>query len=125
VSEDGDEALMSEGLRPVGEADDHDSRAEANEREREAIRYMAARSRASDDNEPLTLVGAVIGDLYVSDRVRPGKRSLYVVRDAKTGKDCYLRGYELVRKARETVRNGGVVVMPRVPWQDEGAEASA
>lgn len=79
--------------------------------------------RERDDNDALTLVGAVVGDYYIKDRIKPGKRWRYVAHNTRTGKDMFLQGYELVRQVRQTVRNGGVVIMPSTPWinEEEGA----
>ena len=78
--------------------------------------------QGQSDREALSLVGAVIGDFRIDARVRPGKRWRYVARNHRTGETRYLRGYELVRAARMTVRNGGAVVMPNGPWRNEEDE---
>lgn len=72
-----------------------------------------------DDKEALTLVGAVVGDFYIKDRIKPGKRWRYVAHNTRTGRDVFFRGHELVRQVRQTVRNGGVVIMPNEPWRTE------
>lgn len=64
-------------------------------------------------------MGAVIGDLQVIDRIKPGKRWRYVTLDTSTGEKLYLRGYELVGRIREAVRQGEVVVMPNEPWKEK------
>jgi hypothetical protein len=75
------------------------------------------------DDEAKTLVGAVIGDWHVEDRIRPGKRWRYVLRNGRTGRAIYLQGYELVRQVRATVKNGGTVTMPAEPWRSEDGAA--
>ena len=79
----------------------------------------ADKARERDDNAALSLVGAVVGDFYVKDRIKPGKRWRYVAHNTKNGRDVFLQGYELVRAVRQTVTNGGVVIMPSAPWRDE------
>lgn len=79
----------------------------------------ADKARDRDDNAALSLVGAVVGDFYIKDRIKPGKRWRYVARNTRTGRDVFLQGYELVRAVRQTISNGGVVVMPSTPWRDE------
>lgn len=69
-----------------------------------------------------SLVGAVIGDLYVKDRTRPGKRWLYVVNDTGTGRDHYLRGHEVVRLVREAIADDKFVIMPATPWESRQKE---
>lgn len=75
---------------------------------------------AADDEVAYGMVGASIGALLVTGRVKPGKRWLYTVQPCD-GSVKHLRGYALVRLAREAVRNGKTVVMPREPWRTEVA----
>src|SRR5262245_48152946 len=75
---------------------------------------------AADDTIAHGLVGAIVGDLRVVARERPGRRWLYVVVD-RTGKERRLRGYEVVRAAREAQVNGLPVVCPTNPWRDSQA----
>lgn len=86
---------------------------------------MDATERARDsreertDDEARSLVGAVVGDFDVLERVKPGKRVRYRCRNRRNGREHYLQGYELVRQVRATVRHGGTVLMPREPWIDK------
>lgn len=112
------EGLLAEGLRAlVGTEEVEERTTDDIARERVAAREAATGARERDDNEALTLVGAIVGDFCVRDRIFTGKRWRYVAQNVNTGRDHYLRGYELVRQVRATIRNGGVVVMPNEPWR--------
>lgn len=89
---------------------------------RQSAQVKAAdQALASDENGARSLVGATIGNLQVTDRVKPGARWQYAVLDARDGRTRFVRGYELVRAARNAVANGLPVVMPNEPWRDEEA----
>lgn len=77
-----------------------------------------------DDSRVQGLVGAVIGNLYVMERVKPGKRWLYRCHDSTNHEIRALRGYELVRLAKEASRHGLSVIMPRTPWIDHEEAAT-
>jgi hypothetical protein len=74
-------------------------------------------ARERDDNDALTLVGAVIGPHRVTGRFHTGKRWQYAVENVKTGRTGAMRGYELVRLCREAEVNGLTIVMPTSPWR--------
>ncbi|HSX68458.1 hypothetical protein [Nocardioides sp.] len=76
------------------------------------------------DSEAQSLVGAVVGDFFIKDRVKPGKRWLYVAHNARTGREIRFQGYQLVRLVRETVKDGGWVIMPNSPWRDEYGDST-
>lgn len=79
------------------------------------------RARDTDSTEATSLVGGVIGDWIVLDRVRPGSRWIYRCRHRVTGHVAAHRGHELVRLARAARLGGHAVVMPGAPWRDESA----
>lgn len=63
-------------------------------------------------------LGDGVCDLRVTDRVRPGKRWLYVVEDTRDGQVRHVWGSTLVRLARAARRHGVRVVMLGEPWRD-------
>jgi hypothetical protein len=67
----------------------------------------------------LTLVGGRVADWSICDRVRPGRRWLYVLVHASSGDIKRLRGHEVVRLVRQARLHGLAVQMPRMPWRDE------
>lgn len=69
--------------------------------------------------KPGTMVGGVVDEWFIADRIKPGKRPLYVLRDLDTGRTRRLRGEEVVGLIRVARRHGLPVVMPRDPWRDE------
>lgn len=89
------------------------------------VQDPAAPEIERSDGDAMSLIGALIGDFYITARVKPGKRWLYVAHNIRTGRQCFLKGYELIRAARVTASNGGVIVMPRTPWRDEPSAAAA
>jgi len=71
-------------------------------------------------NESLT--GARIGPYRVGNAFVPASgRRHYLVTHAATGQRRAMRGYEIVRLARECGAEGLLVVMPGEPWADEAA----
>jgi hypothetical protein len=82
----------------------------------EAAEHIAARTW---DAEAATMVGGVVGRFVIADRVKPGKRWLYVLRDLDRDEIRHLRGEEVVRLARTARLSGLAVVMPCTPWRDE------
>jgi hypothetical protein len=71
------------------------------------------------DEQARGLVGAQIGNWLVKARAKPAKRWVYVAFNRKTGQTKGLRGFEVVRLARQARSTGLPVVMPREPWRDE------
>lgn len=67
----------------------------------------------------MTMVGGVVDRFVIADRVKPGKRWLYVLRDPRTDETRRLRGEEVVRLIRTARLRGLSVVMPGQPWRDE------
>jgi hypothetical protein len=75
-------------------------------------------TRERSDEQAGSLVGALLGNLTVTERKRTeAGRWVYLEHDAGTGRVRALRGYELVRVARRCARSGLPVVMPRQPWR--------
>lgn len=74
--------------------------------------------KAREQEDHLSLVGAVIGDWYVKARVKPAKRVVYVCWNKRTGKTKGFTGNELVVMIRAARTNGLPVIMPTTPWVD-------
>lgn len=75
------------------------------------------RTEESANALALTLVGGMVGDWIITDREKPGKRWFYVLAHTLNGDIKRLRGYEVVRLARQATIDGVAVVMPREPWR--------
>lgn len=93
----------------------------------QAAATAAAMVRAGETEgaEACSLVGAVIGDWIVLDRVRPGSHWTYRCRHRTTGQVTGHRGHELVRLARAARLGGLPVVMSGAPWRDEDASSQS
>jgi hypothetical protein len=66
------------------------------------------------------LVEACIGHWRVHERKRTDAgRWIYLAVNGRTGQERALRGYELVRLARQAERDGLPVYMPGNPWRPE------
>lgn len=89
-----------------------------NERATEAIE----KARQQDDEMANGWVGAYVGHWKVLRREKPGARWLYVIRNGQTGAEKRLQGYELVRLARQAIRDGLPVIRLRQPWRNEAVE---
>ncbi|WGX94524.1 hypothetical protein [Nocardioides sp. L-11A] len=79
--------------------------------------------RAVDAHEAIAhgLVGASIGHWRVLDRKKSDAgRWIYVAVNGRTGQERALRGYELVRLARQAECDGLPVYVPGNPWRPEG-----
>ncbi|MCX6402193.1 MAG: hypothetical protein NTX33_19950 [Propionibacteriales bacterium] len=84
----------------------------------------AALRRAEEYDEQIAhgLVGAVIGDWFVNERVKPRHRWVYLATNRQSGVTKGFQGCQLVRLARAARLSGLPVVLAR-PWRDESAVA--
>lgn len=89
--------------------------------EASAIAMAAALCRAEEYDEQIAhgLVGAVIGDWFVTERVKSRQRWAYLATHRQSGITKGFQGYELVQLARAARTSGLPVVMSGRPWRDE------
>jgi hypothetical protein len=85
--------------------------------DRESEAATAALER--DESIAHGLVGAQIGAHIVTGREKPGHRWLYLLLDTSTGKVRRLRGFEVIRLARQARESGLNVTGLTIPWRDE------
>lgn len=91
----------------------------------EKLLEAVAKAQHQDDTIAHGLVGAFIGNLRVLERKKTeAGRWVYLAVDGRNGEVKAMRGYELVRAAREARQNGLPLILRARPWRDEPRRAN-
>lgn len=84
----------------------------------ESVAQAIEKARQHDDEMANGWTGAYVGHWKVLRREKPGGRWLYVILNCQTGEEKRLQGYQLVRLARQAIRDGLPVIRLTQPWRD-------